>query len=247
MCGIAGRLSWDVTPERQTLLAMSGQLLHRGPDAEGCFVEGPIGLVHRRLSIIDTDAGANQPMISRSGQFVIVFNGEIYNYRELKEELEREGVVFRTSSDTEVLLEAFAAWGVKCLDRLNGMFALALWDRSARRLLLARDRLGKKPLFYYPLPDGGAVFASELKALRCDPDVPSAMNPRAVAQFLTVNYILSSECIVSGVRKLRAGECLVIEEDRPHHVRSYWDLASKFRDKVSYKTEDEAAEELAVS
>jgi len=225
---------------------MTERLWHRGPDAGGIFIEGPAGLGHRRLSIIDVRPSANQPMINSAGRFIIVFNGEIYNYLDLRKELEKLGAKFITESDTEVLLEAYSYWGPSCLDRLNGMFAFAVWDRLQERLFLARDRLGEKPLFYYPLTNGGIVFASELKALRSDPDVPHTINPRAIRQFLSLNYILSSESILEGVRKLGPAEYLTVEEGKPLHPVPYWDLAGKFRVKQPFKNEGEAAEALAV-
>ncbi|MGH7255178.1 MAG: asparagine synthase (glutamine-hydrolyzing), partial [Nitrospirales bacterium] len=209
------------------------------------LTDGPAAFGHRRLAVLDTRPTANQPMLDATGSFVIVFNGEIYNFRELRREMEKAGAKFFTDSDTEVLLEAYKAWGTACLERLNGMFAFGIWNRRDQRLFLARDRLGKKPLFYYPLPDGGIVFASELKALRLDPDIPRELNPRALQQFLSLNYILSSECILEGVRKLGPAEYLVVERGRPARPVRYWNLADKFRTKQRFRDETEAAEALA--
>jgi asparagine synthase (glutamine-hydrolysing) len=245
MCGIAGYVSWAMPPEPDRIRQMTGRLWHRGPDAGDIFVEGPAGLGHRRLAIIDVRPIANQPMVDSTGRFVIVFNGEIYNYLDLRRELEKLGAKFITDSDTEVLLEAYSYWGAGCLDRLNGMFAFAVWDRLQKRLFLARDRLGEKPLFYFPLSGGGIVFASELKALRSDPDVSRAINPRAIRQFISLNYILSSESILQGVRKLGPAQYLTVEEGRPLRPVPYWDLAGKFRVKHPFKSEGEAAEALA--
>ena len=146
-----------------------GELLaHRGPDGEGWWVDGPVGLVHRRLAIVDLSEAAAQPMTTADGRLRIAYNGEIYNFPALRRALEARGARFRTRSDTEVLLAAYRAWGLACLDRLRGMFAFALWDAEARRLLLARDRIGKKPLYYH-LDADGLAFASEPKAFLADP------------------------------------------------------------------------------
>ena len=223
---------------------MADAVRHRGPDADGVLVDGPVGLGHRRLAIIDLRPEANQPLVDTTGRFVIVFNGEIYNFRQLKAELEGEGATFKTHSDTEVLLTAYATWGTACLRRLNGMFAFAIWDRQTQRLLLARDRLGKKPLFYYLTPGGGVTFASELKALSRDAQVPREINPAAVAHFLSLNYILGSQCIVSGVQKLAPAHYLVLERDKVSTPVCYWDLSRHFKEKQQFENESSAAEAL---
>lgn len=245
MCGICGKLSWDEPPSADLIARMNGRLAHRGPDAEGVFREGPVALGHRRLSIIDTSAAGNQPMSDASGTLWIVFNGEVYNFQTLRDELRALGAEFRTRTDTEVILAAYSLWGEDCMRRFNGMFAFALWDSRAEKLLLARDRLGKKPLFYAPLPGGGIVFASELKALALDPAVPRRLNPRAVGHFLSLNYTLTSECIFEGVRKLEAAHYLVLERGKPPRTVRYWDLARCFIEKRKFRSEAEAAEELA--
>ncbi len=243
MCGIAGRVSWDKPPERTTVERMMDRLRHRGPDAGGLFAEGPVILGHRRLAVIDPRPDANQPMSSADGRYVIVYNGEIYNYPSLRSELKREGVDFHTDSDTEVLVEAYARWGVQCLDRLNGMFAFAVWDRLAKRLFLARDRLGEKPLFYFPLPSG-IVFASELKGLLTDPDVPRRLDAGAIGQFLSCNYILAPHSIVEGVSKLCPAEYLEVVHGEPLRPRRYWHLDRHFRTKRTSANVADAAEEL---
>ncbi|MDE7372002.1 MAG: hypothetical protein K2N07_09765, partial [Desulfovibrio sp.] len=167
MCGIAGMVRLDgsgLAPGAlRALKAMTDSMISRGPDGEGFWREGPAALGHRRLSIIDL-AGGSQPMQSADGRFCVVHNGEIYNFRELRRELEAGGARFGTDSDTEVVLEAYAAWGESCLERLEGMFAFAVWDGPRRRLFCARDRFGKKP-FFYTLQNGVFCFASELSAL----------------------------------------------------------------------------------
>ncbi|MBF0323980.1 MAG: asparagine synthase (glutamine-hydrolyzing) [Alphaproteobacteria bacterium] len=244
MCGIAGKIDWAGMPGREVVERMVARMVHRGPDAGGVVVAGPAALGHRRLSVIDTRAVADQPMLDAQGDHLIVYNGEVYNFREIRGELEARGAVFRTTSDTEVVLEAYKAWGPDCVRRFNGMFALAVWDKRNRRLFLARDRLGKKPLYWSQLPDGGISFASELTALRADPAIAERLNPRAMAQFLLLNYTLTSECILAGISKLPPAHYLIIEEGRPLQPVRYWDLAACFHDK-SRQSRPVAAEELA--
>ena len=244
MCGIAGKLSWDEPPTRELVERMNARIAHRGPDAGGVVVRGPVALGNRRLAIIDLSPAGNQPMSDASGNFWIAYNGETYNFLSIRKELEGLGARFRTDTDTEVILEAYKTWGVSCFTRLNGMFALALWDGPARKLVLARDRLGKKPLFYRELPGGGLVFASELKALVEDPSVSREIDVRALHEYLALNYTLTSTCILKGVRKLPAGHYAVAEKDKPLTTHSYWDLASSFANKRRYRSEGEAAEAL---
>ena len=165
MCGIAGQVNFDKSPvSRDVLKKMTDAIKHRGPDGEGQWVEGEVGLGHRRLSIIDLSKAASQPMLSSDSRYVLSYNGEIYNFRELRTKLQGKGWVFRSESDSEVVLNALAEWGSDALLKFNGMFALAFWDREQRKLLLARDRYGIKPLYYY-LDDNKLVFASEQKAI----------------------------------------------------------------------------------
>lgn len=245
MCGIAGVIDWNRSADIGAVGCMVRRLAHRGPDHEGIAVRGAAVLGHRRLAIIDLAPDANQPMADTDGRVWIVFNGEIYNFRELRSDLENRGARFRTHSDTEVILEAYKRWGDSCLERLNGMFAFALWDEGRQRLLLARDRLGEKPLYYALLPDGAIVFASELKALRLYPGVGNGVNPAAISHYLSLNYVLHSECILDGVRKLPPGHYLVAEAGHSAQPRSYWDLARAYREKPVGRRREEAAEELA--
>ena len=244
MCGISGHLSWAAPPDGDLVARMTRCVSHRGPDGEGLHTVGPVALGHRRLAIIDLSTAATQPMSDVSGEFWIVFNGEIYNYRALRAELQALGARFRTQSDTEVLIEAYKAWGLDCLSRLNGMFAFALWDGPARTLLLARDRLGKKPLYFHQYPDGSVIFASELKALCEDPRLDRTINPRALRQFLSLNYTLTSDAFVEGVQKLRPGHAMVCAQGRPLVQQSYWDLAAHFRKRSDYRSPEAAAEAL---
>ena len=188
MCGIAGILSPDRSvPVPERLQRLSAAIAHRGPDGVGIWSSPGVGLVHRRLAIIDLSTEANQPMHDRSGSLTIVFNGEIYNYRELRKELEGCGASFKTASDTEVILEAYRAWGTGCLSRLRGMFALVLWDEEKSCALLARDRIGKKPLYYTTTKEGSLVFASELKALAAVS--PFEIDTNAICRFFGLQYV----------------------------------------------------------
>jgi asparagine synthase (glutamine-hydrolysing) len=203
MCGIAGY--WNYISGRPASLpvlqAMTRSLTHRGPDDEGYWVEGDLAIGMRRLSIVDL-AGGHQPMANEDGTVHVVFNGEIYNHEELRGELEARGHRFRTRSDTEAIVHAFEEWGAGCLSRLNGMFGLAVWDGRGQRLLLARDRLGIKPLYVYHGPEG-VVFGSELKAVVTAPWVPLEWDTEAVDDFMTYEYVPAPRSIIEGVQKLR--------------------------------------------
>jgi asparagine synthase (glutamine-hydrolysing) len=243
MCGIAGTVSWEAPPDADAVRAMTGALAHRGPDADGFFCRGPIAVGHRRLAIIDlTDAG-REPMIDLDGRCVVAFNGEIYNFRELRSELETDGARFASRTDTEVILEAYKRWGLGCLARFNGMFAFALWDIAHQRLLLARDRAGEKPLFYQPIAQG-LLFASELQALARSPAASRRINPVALAQYLSLNYVLDPDCMIDVVRKLEPAHYLLVERGRPLRPECYWSFADAFRSKARYRSIDEAAEAL---
>ena len=224
MCGIAGILRVDGAPAGADLLgAMTSAIAHRGPDGDGFFCDGSVGLGHRRLAIIDLATG-DQPMATEDGSLVLVFNGEIYNFRELRRELEGRGATFRTTSDTEVILQAYEAWGVDCLPRLRGMFAFALWDRPRRRLFLARDRVGIKPLVY--AWDGRRLlFGSEIKALLEDPGLPREIDWQALRDFLTLHYIPGPRTIFQAIRKLPPASYLLLDLERGEpEVHRYWDL-----------------------
>src|SRR5215207_5624934 len=195
MCGIAGRFNYDpLRPVgRHVIEAMTDVVAHRGPDAAGYHVAPGIGLGHRRLSIIDLATG-DQPLANEDGTVWTVFNGEIYNFAEVRAELLAHGHRFRTGSDTEVIVHGYEQWGQRCVDRFRGMFAFAVWDAVARRLLLARDRLGVKPLYYAEVP-GGLVFVSEIKSLLEDPQVPREWRADALDAYLTLLYIPAPDTI----------------------------------------------------
>ena len=229
MCGIVGVLG-EGPVDRALVEEMRDRLVHRGPDAAGLWSssDGRVCLGHRRLTIIDPSPEANQPFVSADGRLAIVLNGEIYNFRSLRTELEREGVVFRTRSDTEVLLEAYRAWSEDCLSRLSGMFAFAIWDESLGRLFCARDRAGEKP-FHYAATSGGFAFASELKALLPWSGFRKEIDWTAVADFLSLGFVPDPKTVWEGAKKLPPGHCLdvVLRETGEPVVgepRSYWDF-----------------------
>ena len=204
---------------------MNDTLVHRGPDGEGFHFEPGVGLGHRRLSIIDLEGG-KQPLYNEDETVVVTYNGEIYNFQFLMEELTRAGHVFRTHCDTEVIVHAWEEWGPQCLERFNGMFAFALWDRNRETLFLARDRLGIKPLHYAVLDDGHLLFGSEIKTLLEHPDLPRKMDPQAIEDYFTFGYVPEPRSIFKAVRKLEPGTYLTIK--RGSAVGSptrYWDVA----------------------
>ncbi|QIQ85962.1 XrtA/PEP-CTERM system amidotransferase [Erythrobacter sp.] len=226
MCGIAGIFHAEtpkpVDPAR--VERMCEALVHRGPDGAGVWTAPGVGLGHRRLSVIDLE-GSPQPMHSTDGRCVIVFNGEIYNFRQLRRELEAAGARFRTSGDTEVILAAYQRWGLDCLERLDGMFAFALYDLDRRALLLARDRFGVKPLFLARLSDGSLAFASELKGLLAHPLLRRRVDPKALDAYLAWGYVPDSHAILAGTRKLPAGHFLWAEHGKPlPEPRRWWDI-----------------------
>jgi asparagine synthase (glutamine-hydrolysing) len=224
MCGIAGRLNYDPSRpiDRDVLRGMTDAVAHRGPDASGHYVAPGVGLGHRRLSIIDLSTG-DQPLSNENGTVWTVFNGEIYNFAEVRAELIACGHRFRTSSDTEVIVHGYEQWGERSVEKFRGMFAFAVWDANARRLLLARDRLGVKPLYFAVLPGRGIVFGSELKSLLEDPDVPRDWRPDAIDAYLTLLYVPAPATVYRGIDKLPPAHILVAEHGEVR-VSRYWDL-----------------------
>lgn len=226
MCGIAGLISPDPAPRMPACLAA---IEHRGRDDEGIYLGDPFGadqrrlcLGHRRLSIIDISAAGHQPMLSEDGRYVLILNGEIYNYRELRKELESQGDVFRTAADTEVLLKAFRRWGVNALDRLNGMFAFAVWDDQQKELTLVRDRAGIKPLFYCETRDGFA-FASEIKAILASDIVKPELDPESLHQALTFLWSVPPRTMFRGIKQLLPGH-YGVWKDGHFTIHEWWDL-----------------------
>ena len=223
MCGISGKFNFDpANPiDRDRLTAMTSAVAHRGPDSDGFHVGRGIGLGHRRLSIIDLSTG-DQPLANEDRTIWVVFNGEIYNFAEVRAELEAFGHQFRTHSDTEVIVHAYEQWGERAVDRFRGMFAFAIWDEPRRRLLLVRDRLGVKPLYYSATPSG-VTFGSEIKSLLEDPDVPRGWSAEALDAYLTLQYVPCPQTIYRSIWKLPPGHLLVAEGGRVT-TRRYWDL-----------------------
>nr|WP_298930070.1 XrtA/PEP-CTERM system amidotransferase [uncultured Erythrobacter sp.] len=235
MCGIAGIFHAEtpkpVDPVR--VERMCDAMVHRGPDGAGVWTDRGVGLGHRRLSIIDLE-GSPQPMHSADGRAVIVFNGEIYNFRELRRELEQGGARFRTQGDTEMILAAWQRWGTGCLDRLQGMFAFALYDLDKRQLFLARDRFGVKPMFLARLSDGSIAFASELKGLLAHPLLRRKADPAALDAYMTWGYVPDTHSILSGVEKLPAGHFMLLEQGKaPEGPKQWWDIDFSQRKKGS--------------
>ncbi len=224
MCGICGVVYGDGrAPDKGVLKRANDQIAHRGPDDEGYHLDAPVGLAMRRLSIIDLNTG-HQPISYANESLWVVLNGEIYNYQELRVELEAKGHRFKTKSDTEVILALYQDEGPHCVDRLRGMFALAVWDKNARRLFLARDRIGKKPLCYAVRPDGTLLFGSELRCLfSLDPSLSREIDPVAVDMYLTLQYIPSPRTIYLSARKLPPAHTLTWQDGKIS-VDRYWDL-----------------------
>jgi asparagine synthase (glutamine-hydrolysing) len=226
MCGICGIVAPGRPPELATVEAMTRRLAHRGPDGEGSYAGDGVALGFRRLAIIDLRDVGNQPFASPDGGLQLVFNGEIYNYRELRSELEGRGHRFRTATDTEVLLAAYIEWGERCVERFAGMWAFAIWDAAKRHLFASRDRFGIKP-FYYRATDGRLAFASEPKAFLADADTRLAPNPRAIAEYLTQSYLdHTPETFFSGIERLPAAHSLRFGPDGLRIWR-YWSLEPK--------------------
>ena len=244
MCGIVGYAGRAGGLEANLLAAMRDTIGHRGPDASGIWSasDGSVVLGHRRLAILDlSDTGA-QPMENSRGTSIVVFNGEIYNHEELRRELAAAGIHFNGRSDTEVLLAAYDAWGERCVERLRGMFAFAIYDQSRRMLFMARDRAGEKPL-YWAEHRGGLVFASELKALMADPEFPRRLSPEGLAYYLSFGYVPGDKCILDGVHKLMPAHCMSwpLAGGAPK-IRRYWDIPPTEPDETS--NGDELTDEL---
>jgi asparagine synthase (glutamine-hydrolysing) len=239
MCGISG-VAGSLAYDQAHLQRMNAALVHRGPDGEGSHWADGIGLAMRRLAIIDVEGG-DQPIYNEDGSVCVVYNGEIYNFLELRPELEARGHRFSSRSDTEVIVHAYEEYGPACVERLWGMFALALWDSRRQLLLLARDRLGKKPLAYYVDAYGGIAFASELKALLQHPDVPRQVDPRAIDDYLTYLYVPAPTTGYRDVKKLPPAHRLVWQHGRVT-VEPYWQV--RFSEKLNI-SEDEALEQFA--
>ena len=244
MCGIAGFVNLGGEPAEPLLLRrMTTAIAHRGPDGEGQYIEGPVGLGHRRLAIIDLSPAGHQPMVTRDHRYALTYNGEIYNFQELRLELEALGYQFRSRTDTEVLLYAFAEWGEKTLDRLNGMFAFAIWDKEKRELCLARDRYGVKPL-YYTVAGGTLLFGSEIKAILAHGIYRTDLDKEALLEYLTFQNFFTDKTLFKGVRIVPAGSYLRLSQrnNGPLSTKRYWDY--HFVEPAKPASDQEYAEEL---
>ena len=248
MCGIAGTLSLSPSfrVTREHVDRMRETLAHRGPDGADTWIdsEGRVGLGFRRLAIIDLSDDAMQPMANEDGTVRLVFNGEIYNHAEIRKELEKTGkYTWKTDhSDTEVILQAFEEWGIVCLQRFRGMFAIALWDARVRRLWLIRDRVGVKPL-YYSIHHGRITFASEIKALLQDADQVRAVNEEALFNYLSFLTAPAPDTLFEGIHKLPPGSFLTIDADGQRHQERYWDVLEHTTPLTGMR-EEEIAERL---
>lgn len=227
MCGLCGELRFDgKVSDLNAIRRMTQRLERRGPDHDGSYSDGPLGFGHRRLSIIDLTEHANQPMVDQALGLALVFNGTIYNYPSLREELRGMGYHFFSEGDTEVIIKAWHAWGEQCVERLQGMFAFAIWDQRKRQLFLARDRLGIKPLYYSHL-NGSFRFASNVQAILAPGGVDTSVDPVALHHQFTLHAVIPApHTILKGVRKLPPGHCLLIDEQGNRNERRYWSLSA---------------------
>jgi asparagine synthase (glutamine-hydrolysing) len=243
MCGIVGVFNTGRREPvgRGLLQRMTDAIQHRGPDGSGVFLDQEVGLGHRRLAIIDLSSAAKQPMATPDGRYVMTYNGEVYNYRELRAELETHEVRFRSNGDTEVVLQAFALWGEAAIERFNGMFAFAVWDTLERRLLLARDRYGVKPL-YYAERSGTFVFASEIKALLSHPAVSAELDLEGLLEYFTFQNFFTQRSFFRGVRLLPPATIMTVSSDGTATSRRYWDFC--FEEPQRPEPEAVYAEEL---
>lgn len=245
MCGIVGQLNFDNTPVSPVILKkMTDVIKHRGPDGEGHWIDENVGLGHRRLSIIDLSPAGHQPMISADYRYVLTYNGEIYNFLELRTELEAKGYWFRSQSDSEVVLSALAEWGSEALLKFNGMFALAFWDRKEKKLLLARDRYGIKPLYYFQ-NDKKLVFGSEQKAILEQPSFDRVINKKALLEYFTFQNIFTDQTLLEGIHLLQPGHFATLDlqkSDKALKFTQYWDY--HFREPDSPVDKREYIEEL---
>ena len=239
MCGICGKVNFDVqrSVAPEVLKGMADAIIHRGPDDEGYYLSGPVGLGFRRLSIIDLNTG-HQPISNEDGSVWIVFNGEIYNYQDLRRQLQSKGHAFRTQTDTEVIVHLYEEFGESCVDKLRGMFAFAIWDDRQKLLFVARDRVGIKPLYYW-LSDKSLIFGSEIKSILADPEVTRDVVPAMIDRFLTFYYGPGEETPFRNIYKLAPGSCMVIKGGQVK-TKAYWDL----RFSAARQTIQEAEEQL---
>lgn len=246
MCGIVGILNLDNEPVSPVILRkMTDKIAHRGPDGEGFYVDGFIGLGHRRLAILDLSSAGHQPMVSKDGNYILTYNGEIYNFRELKAHLQALGHNFYSKTDSEVLLNAYKEWGASCVGKFNGMFAFAVWDKNRQELFLARDRYGIKPFYYTFTDDNKFIFASEQKAILEHPSVKKELNSEALLEYFTFQNIFTDNTLLKNIKLFPAGHWAVVSPDSAKNNLNcvqYWDY--NFQEPENPLTEQEYLEEL---
>ncbi|MEM6781589.1 MAG: asparagine synthase (glutamine-hydrolyzing), partial [Pseudomonadota bacterium] len=241
MCGITGILNINKKPVQYKILkAMMDSIAHRGPDGEGHYIEDYVGLGHRRLAIIDVGEGGHQPKTTQNKRFTITYNGELYNFRELRSELETKGFKFTTDNDSEVVLQAYACWGKDALLRFNGMFAFAIWDNEDKKLLIARDRFGVKPV-YFTQSQSSFLFGSEIKSILANSDYTVQMDVSALNEYLTFQNFFTDRTLFKNISLLPAGHFIEIDQDGERKTTQYWDYDFSPDTTLSY---DEAKEEL---
>ena len=244
MCGIAGRINLDKSPVSIELLEkMATIMAHRGPDDQGIYLEKNVGLSHRRLSIIDLSSAGHQPMANEDKSIVIVHNGEVYNYLEIRKELEKKSYRFKSNTDTEVILRSYEEWGKDCLLKFNGMFAFCIWDKRNKELFLARDRYGIKPLYYY-FQNNKFIFASEIKAILQNPEVKAKVDKFALLEYFTFQNIFSERTLFENMKLLPPGNYIKLKAETPSNFRQerWWDY--DFREPELALSEEEYIEEL---
>ncbi len=241
MCGISGICNFKIKPSLEVVKKMNLKLRHRGPDDEGYFINNYICLGHTRLSIIDLNK-SKQPMIDENNRNVVIFNGEIYNFRELKDELKQLGYKFKTDGDTEVILKSYNEWGIECLKKFEGMFVFVLWDNKKNELLIARDRIGEKPIFYHYSQNYGLIFASEIKAFLSIEKLKAKLkfDERSLNQYLSLNYLVNNQTFFNNIHSLEPSSYIVINQNNIENIKpkKYWYLENYFKEKTkdSYQT-----------
>jgi asparagine synthase (glutamine-hydrolysing) len=250
MCGINGLIGiTDINIAKQKVIAMNSRMQHRGPDDEGVFVQEKVALGHRRLSIIDLSAAGHQPMQSFDGRYQIVYNGELYNFKELKFELQRvvagsnqQAYIFQTNTDTEVIIAAYIRWGADCVKRFNGMFAFAIWDTQNKELFIARDRLGIKPLYYF-YTNGVFGFSSEIRSLLASDVLPKKMDENGLIDYLRYQTVHAPNTIVKGVKMLMPGHCIEMKNEELK-IKKYWSLQGNISNEAAGKSYDEVCKDV---
>jgi asparagine synthase (glutamine-hydrolysing) len=239
MCGICG-FNWD---DERLISGMTDEMVHRGPDQHGVYCDEGISLGHRRLSIIDLSEQGRQPMSNEDGSLQLVFNGEIYNFQELRKELQQKGHTFSSRADSEVIIHAYEEYGVESVNRLRGMFAFAIWDRTKKTILAARDRIGIKPLYYYS-DNGKLVFGSEIKSILCHSEISRTLNHQALYDYLGFEFVPAPDTMFKNINKLPAGHYLLFSQGRLE-VKQYWDLSFRSDNgRMSYEDAVEKQREL---